>query len=48
VRARVDAFRKVLREHRERVIAVVGHGTFLRHLTGRSFANCEVVELTLG
>ena len=48
VRARVDAFRKVLREHRERVIAVVGHGTFLRHLTGRSFANCEVAELTLG
>ena len=48
VRGRVDAFRSMLRERRERVVAVVGHGTFLRHLTGRSLANCEVVELALG
>ena len=48
VRGRVDAFRSLLRERPERVIAVVGHGTFLRHLTGRPFANCEVVELSLG
>jgi hypothetical protein len=32
----------------ERVIAVVGHGTFLFHLTGRFLANCEATELDLG
>jgi len=48
VRARADAFRQLLAERPERVIAVVGHGTFLRHLTGRSLANCEIAELGLG
>jgi len=45
VQARVAAFRVALLARPERVIAVVGHGTFLRHLTGRSFANCEIVAL---
>ena len=48
VRARVDAFTASLRAREERVIAVVGHGTFLWHLTGRVLANCEVAELDLG
>ncbi len=47
VQRRASEFREYLRGRRERVIAVVGHGTFLRHLTGRTFANCEVVEVDL-
>jgi broad specificity phosphatase PhoE len=48
VRARVDQFRTSLRSRDERLIAVVGHGTFLYHLTGRVLANCEVAELHVG
>jgi broad specificity phosphatase PhoE len=48
VQERVAAFRASLRARRERTIAVVGHGTFLRHLTGRVLANCEVALLDLG
>ena len=48
VRARVAEFRRSLAAYDERVIAVVGHGTFLRHLTGRALANCEVVDMGLG
>jgi broad specificity phosphatase PhoE len=47
VQARVGEFRRSLVERRERVIAVVGHGTFLRHLTGRTLANCEVAQVDL-
>jgi broad specificity phosphatase PhoE len=45
VQRRVAAFRASLADRNERVIAVVAHGTFMRHLTGRMLANCEVVEL---
>ncbi|HEY5863390.1 MAG TPA: histidine phosphatase family protein [Casimicrobiaceae bacterium] len=48
VRARVAEFRASLRAQEERVIAIVAHGTFLRHLTGRALANCEVAEIGLG
>ena len=48
VRRRVEEFRATLIACEEAVIAVVGHGTFLRHLTGRALANCEVVQLELG
>jgi broad specificity phosphatase PhoE len=48
VRARVDEFRRSLSGYDQDVIAIVGHGTFLRHLTGRALANCEVAELDLG
>ena len=47
VEKRAAEFRRFLHARPERCIAVVAHGTFLRHLTGRSFANCEVVELDL-
>lgn len=44
---RAAEFRTFLASRRERVIAVVGHGTFFQHLTGRSLANCEYVEWRL-
>jgi len=47
VRARADAFRRLLLQRPERLIAVVGHGTFFFNLIGRTLANCEVVEVTL-
>ena len=47
-RRRVEEFRAMLAAHEESCVAVVGHGTFLRHLTGRTLANCEVVPLDLG
>ena len=47
VRARAGQFRQLLVQRPERHIAVVGHGTFFRALTGRVLANCEVVELML-
>jgi len=47
VHARATQFRQFLLQRPERRIAVVGHGTFFRALTGRMLANCEVVELTL-
>ncbi|MBI3504885.1 MAG: histidine phosphatase family protein [Proteobacteria bacterium] len=45
LRARVGSFRDWLAARGEREIAVVGHGTFLRFLTGRVFMNCDVVTL---
>jgi len=46
VAARAAEFREFLRARPERVIAVVAHGTFLFHLTGKVLANCEVTELS--
>jgi broad specificity phosphatase PhoE len=47
VEARVRQFRSFLLARPERCIAVVGHGTFFFHLTGKVLANCEVEELEL-
>jgi broad specificity phosphatase PhoE len=47
VHARAGQFRQLLLQRPERHIAVVGHGTFFRALTGRVLANGVVVELTL-
>jgi broad specificity phosphatase PhoE len=47
VDARVAEFRSFLLERPERVIAVVAHGTFFFHLTGRIMANCEVATIEL-
>lgn len=41
LQARVNDFRAWLAARPERVITVVGHGTFLNRLTGHRFANCE-------
>ncbi|MDZ7822754.1 MAG: histidine phosphatase family protein [Ahrensia sp.] len=38
---RVEVFSDWLRQRPEKTIAVVGHGTFLRALTGKPFANAE-------
>ena len=43
--ARVERFRAWLGARPERVIAVVGHGTFLQRLTGRHLKNCERMTL---
>ena len=48
VDARAAHFRRFLLDRPERVIAVVAHGTFFFHLTGRHLANCEVTTLELG
>jgi len=47
VEARVAEFRSLLLARPERVIAVVGHGTFFYHLTGTFLANCEAVRFEL-
>lgn len=44
---RVRQFREWLAMRPERLIAVVGHGTFFYHLTGRQLQNCEVAALEL-
>ena len=44
---RVERFRGWLAARPERMIAVVGHGTFFSRLTGRFLANCEVAVLEL-
>lgn len=44
---RVRRFRHWLSERPERLIAVVGHGTFFYHLTGRLLQNCEIATLEL-
>ena len=44
---RVAAFRAWLGARRERVIAVVGHGTFLNRLTGLEFRNCQRATIAL-
>ncbi len=48
LRSRVETFRAWLLERPERMIAVVGHGTFFYHPLGRWLGNCEVAELELG
>jgi len=47
VNTRVAEFKTLLSSRPETFIAVVGHGTFLYHLTGCSLANGEIVELSL-
>ena len=44
---RVSGFRDWLAARPERLIAVVGHGTFFYHLTGQQLRNCEVAVLEL-
>jgi broad specificity phosphatase PhoE len=44
---RVRAFRDWLQGRPERLIAVVGHGTFFFHMTGRFLRNCEIAVLEL-
>lgn len=41
--ARVAAFRRWLVARPEDAVVVIGHGCFFRHLTGREFANCEIL-----
>lgn len=45
---RVEGFSRWLLEHPTATVAVVGHGTFFRQLTGRGFANCEIVPWVAG
>lgn len=45
VQARAAQFRAYVLARPERVLALVGHGTFFFYLTGKAMANCEVVEL---
>jgi len=45
--ARVEQFRAWLAGRSERLIAVVGHGTFFYHLTGRYLQNCEIATLEM-
>jgi broad specificity phosphatase PhoE len=47
VLARVEAFRAWLTARPEPVLAVIGHGVFFHHLTGRHFANCEIARINL-
>jgi broad specificity phosphatase PhoE len=44
---RVRQFREWPLMRPEQLIAVVGHGTFFYHLTGRQLNNCEVATLEL-
>lgn len=45
LQARVAQFKVDLVARPERVLALVGHGTFFFYLTGNAMANCEVTEL---
>lgn len=45
VQARAAQFKAVLLARPERILALVGHGTFFFYLTGKVMANCEVTEL---
>ena len=47
-RSRAEEFRRLLVQRPERLIAVVGHGTFFFNLIGQHLANCEVLEVILG
>ena len=47
VARRAEEFRHLLSQRPERMIAVVGHGTFFYNLTGKMLANCEVTQFTL-
>ena len=42
--ARMEDFVAALRDRSEATIALVGHGTFFYHLTGRWLSNCEILE----
>ena len=44
---RVEHFRAFLNGRPERLIAVVGHGTFFQHLTGELLDNCGIAVLEL-
>jgi len=44
---RVRQFRDWIAARPERLIAVVGHGTFFYHLTGQFLRNCEITVLEL-
>lgn len=44
---RVNGFRTWLAARPEQSIAVVGHGTFFRHLTGTFLDNCGMIALEL-
>jgi broad specificity phosphatase PhoE len=44
---RVERFRTWLAGRPETLIAVVGHGTFFYHLTGRFLSNCEIAALDI-
>jgi len=44
---RVRVFRGWLEARPEGLIAVVGHGTFFHHLTGRFLRNCKIATLEL-
>jgi len=44
VQARAAQFRDYMLARPERVVALVGHGTFFFYLTGKALANCEVAE----
>lgn len=44
VAARADEFGRWLRQRPEQSIAVIGHGAFFFHLTGRWMKNCEIVR----
>jgi broad specificity phosphatase PhoE len=44
---RVRQFRIWLEARPEKLIAVVGHGTFFHYLTGRQLQNCEIATLDL-
>ena len=42
--ARMERFAEAVKRRSEPVIAIVGHGTFFHHLTGRWLDNCEVLD----
>ncbi len=42
--ARVAAFQAMLASHREKRVAVVGHGDFFSQIVGYAMQNCECVE----
>jgi glucosyl-3-phosphoglycerate phosphatase len=44
VASRIAEFKKWLGRRPEQRVAVIGHGTFFHRLTGRHFANCEIVD----
>ena len=48
VETRVAEFRAYVLSRPEKLVAVVGHGTFLFHLTRRVLANCEIAEVRVG
>ena len=47
VQARAAQFKAHILARSERVVALVGHGTFFFYLTGKVLANCEVTELDI-